>query len=128
MKTSHSNKTKIIVALEILLAGIFVLGSRIYHEAFRLFYFSYVADIVIPFGFYFLLTINEHKYPKLNNWAVKALLIFALCATSEILQYFGIYALARVFDPIDFLMYGLGVLLAALVDKQIFKRVFRMWW
>lgn len=43
---------------------------------------------------------------------------------TEILQYFGIFALARVFDPIDFVMYGIGVLSVAFVDRKMFVRAF----
>jgi len=55
------------------------------------------------------------------------LLVFGLCALSETLQYFGVYALATVFDPVDYLMYGMGVLLAAFVDRQIFTRMLPFW-
>ncbi len=55
------------------------------------------------------------------------MVVFALCTTSEILQYFGIFALARVFDPIDIVMYGIGVLLASIVDRKVFTRIFSFW-
>ena len=68
---------------------------------------------------------DNHK--QLKKWWVKALLVFGLCALSETLQYFGVFALARVFDPVDYLMYGVGVLSAAFVDRQIFTRMLPFW-
>ena len=53
--------------------------------------------------------------------------MFLIPATCEILQYFGVYALGVTFDPLDLAMYGMGVLLAALVDTQVFAKVFPFW-
>jgi hypothetical protein len=74
-----------------------------------------------------LLFLVEDQFKKLQKWHSKALAIFLLCSLSETLQYFGIYALARVFDPLDFIMYATGVLLAAFFDRIIFKRIFTFW-
>ncbi|MCJ7828016.1 hypothetical protein MUP65_02640 [Patescibacteria group bacterium] len=81
------------------MAVFFVAGAEIRSPFLLLFYYSYFADLVIPFGFYFLLVLNEHRLIFLKPWWAKALLVFSLCATSEALQFFGIFALARVFDP-----------------------------
>jgi hypothetical protein len=43
------------------------------------------------------------------------------------MQYFGVYALASVFDPLDYLMYGIGVLLAAFVDRAILRCTLPGW-
>lgn len=125
-------KTKMtVIILEIAMAIIFILGSRISYQnqAVRIFYEYYFADILIPFNFYFLLILipGQQKFTKLKPWFIKAITIFSLCSLSETLQYFGIYALARVFDPVDYAMYGVGVVLAALIDRQLFKKVFSYW-
>ena len=113
-----------IIILEMVIAIIFVLGSKISNQVISIFHDKYFADIIIPFGFYFLLILIEKEHPKLKLWFVKAILVFLLCALSETLQYFGIYALASVFDPIDYVMYGVGVILAAFIDRQLFKKYF----
>ncbi|MFA5022508.1 MAG: hypothetical protein WC508_05525 [Patescibacteria group bacterium] len=116
-----------IIILEIVIAIIFVFTSKISDLVIKTFHDRYFADIVIPFSFYFLLILNGKTFPQLKPWFVKAILVFLLCALSETLQYFGIYALASVFDPIDYVMYGVGVILAALVDRQLFKRLVSFW-
>jgi len=88
------------------------------------FFHSYFADIALPFGFYFLLILNEDSFSFLRPWHNKALAVFLLVSTSEILQYFGIYALASVFDSTDFLMYASGVLLAVLVDTRLISKYY----
>ncbi|MCL5010994.1 MAG: hypothetical protein M1127_02180 [Patescibacteria group bacterium] len=117
-------KITIVVGIELALALIFFIGADWASESVHSFFHSYFADITLPFGFYFLLTLNEDSFSFLRPWHNKALAIFLLVSTSEILQYFGIYALATVFDPIDFVTYAGGVLLAALVDTKLISKYY----
>ena len=117
-------KLTIVVGIELALALMFFIGADWASESVHRFFHSYFADIALPFGFYFLLTLNEDSFSFLRPWHNKALAIFLLLSTSEILQYFGIYALATVFDPIDFVMYAGGVLLAALVDTKLILKYY----
>jgi hypothetical protein len=124
---NSTKKVILVVGLQLLIASVFILGvSRTNHSLYIL-YQSYFADIFLPFGYYFLLSLPRFQYSLFNNWWVRGLSVFVLCATSETLQYFGIYALATVFDPLDYVMYGIGVGLAILVDKQIFSRFLIIW-
>ena len=120
-------KALLVIGLEVLLACVFVAGAGMADGPARTFYQSYAADIIIPFSFYFLLTLSERRHPVLKAWWVKLLAIFALCSASEVLQFFGVFALARVFDPLDFVMYGVGVLLAAGVDRLVLARSLAFW-
>ena len=121
------NKKAIVVSVSLIIASLFLIGADWAGEATHRFFHSYFADIAIPFDFYLLLALLEDKYRPIKKWYVKAGAVFALCALSEILQYFGIYALAAVFDPLDYAMYALGVILAAFVDRMIFKKIFGFW-
>jgi len=80
---------------------------------------------LVPFAFYFLLAPQE--VPLLKPWPVKAVLVFGAAASVEIAQFFGLPVLGRTFDPLDFVMYGLGVLLAALLDTRVFPRLLEFW-
>ncbi len=120
------NKKKIIVlGIELFIALIFFIGADWAGESAHQFFHSYFADIAMPFGYYFLLILVEDLWPFLRPWPRKALAVFLLVSMSEILQFFGIYALASVFDPLDFVMYAGGVLLAALVDGQVISKYYR---
>ncbi len=118
------NKRTIIVITLLIIASIFVIGADWTNDTIHRFFHSYFADIALPFGFYFLLVLLENKYEPIKKWYIKAGSVFVLCASSETLQYFGVYALARVFDPLDYLMYAIGVVLAAFVDRVIYRRMF----
>ena len=121
------NKKLVVVITLLIIASFFIIGADWTNENIRRLFHSYFADIAIPFGYYLLLVLVEDKYKPIRNWYFKAAVIFVLCSLSETLQYFGFYALARVFDPFDYVMYALGVLLAAFTDRIIFKRLFSFW-
>lgn len=120
-------KKTLVILIVLLTAGLFIIGADWANATIRRLFHSYFADIAIPFCYYFLLVFVEDKQPWLRHWYYKAIVVFGLCATSETLQYFGIYAMASVFDPLDYVMYAAGVLVAALVDQVIFTRCFGFW-
>ncbi|MBI3139108.1 MAG: hypothetical protein HYZ15_11020 [Sphingobacteriales bacterium] len=120
-------KRRTVVIILLVIACLFVIGADWANETIHRFFHSYFADIAIPFGYYFLLFLLEDRYNLLRKWYLKAVLVFALCSVSETLQFFGIYALASVFDPWDYGMYALGLVLAAILDRQFFKRWFSFW-
>ena len=121
------DKKIVVIITMLIIASIFVIGADWASETVHKLFHSYFADIAIPFGYYLLLVLLENNYKPLKNWYIKAIAVFVLCSLSETLQYFGIYALAQVFDPLDFVMYALGVGLAALVDRILYKRMFKFW-
>lgn len=121
---TRQKKIAIVIGIELFIALIFFIGADWAGESVHRFFHSYFADIALPFGYYFLLILVEDIWRFLRPWHRKALAVFLLVATSEILQFFGIYALASVFDPIDFVMYASGVLLAAFVDTRLISKYY----
>ena len=102
----------------------FVTGSG-YRGPYPAFVNGYMIDILLPLGLYFLLGLSD--LPALKSWAVKSGLVFGVGAGVEIAQFFGVPLLGRTFDPLDFLMYGIGVLAAVVLDTAVFPRIFRFW-
>ncbi len=91
-------------------------------------YYSYASDLMLPFGAYFLLSINETELRFLRKWYVKSLIVFAVMAFSEIMQFFGVYLFGVTFDMVDIVMYGVGAFSAAFCDKQILERLIPSWY
>ena len=118
-------KTVVIVAIMIPIALLHFLTGSDYRGPFPLFVNGYLLDILLPFGFYFLLCLNENFIVK--SWLSKGLLVFVAAAAVEIAQYLGVPLFGRTFDPMDFGMYALGVLLAILCDTLLFPRLFGFW-
>lgn len=90
-------------------------GSYLRGTAYQL-YYSYASDILIPFAMYFVLCLNERHVGVLADWRVKALVVLAAASGAEVLQGLGVPILGRTFDPLDFVMFGIGVLVAVTVD------------
>ncbi len=120
-------KKTIVVITVLIIACILVIGAGWAGETIDRLFHSYFADIALPFGFYFLLVLLEEKYEPIKKWYIKAGAILFLCVLSETLQYFGIYALAIVFDPLDYVMYASGIVLAIFTDRVIFKSLISFW-
>ena len=114
------------ILLIIALVHIFRVGTYLKGLMFTL-YYSYFSDIIIPFGMYFLLCLEDMFIRFLRDWWVKALLVFGVASATELLQAFGVPLLGGTFDPLDFVMFGGGVLLAAFVDRCVFGRFFPHW-
>jgi hypothetical protein len=128
MDKSDRLKTKrsiVVIAIMIPIALLHLVTGSQYQGPFPLFVNGYMIDILLPFGFYLLLCLND--VPILNSWIVRGLLVFFTATAVELVQYQGIQLLGQTFDPLDILMYGLGVLLAVLCDQLIFPRLFSFW-
>ena len=126
-KVAPHARQKIFVVVGIMVPIVllhFVTGSQ-YNGPFPLFVNGYLLDILLPFGFYFLLGLTN--YALFQTWIVRGLLIFTAASAVELAQYKGIPLLGRTFDPLDIIMYGLGVFLAILCDLFIFPRLFSFW-
>ena len=114
------------IMLVIALVHLFRVGTYLPGPLFSL-YYSFFSDIVMPFGMYFLLCLEDVYVRFLRDWRVKALLVFGIASTTEVMQAFGVPLLGQTFDPLDFVMFAGGVLLAAIVDRLLFDRLFTWW-
>lgn len=123
--TTARGRTAVIVSILLLIAlvHLFRVGTYLRGSLFTL-YYSYFSDIVVPFGMYFLICLNDMRVRSLRDWRVKAMLVFGVASSTEVLQACGVPLLGQTFDPLDFVMFGGGVLLAALVDRFLFDRLF----
>jgi hypothetical protein len=114
------------IQLVIALIHIFRLG-QIFNGRLYQIYYSYFSDFILPFGMYFLLCINQDKIKFLKKWTIKFILVFSVTSAAEIMQAFGIPALGITFDPLDFVMYGLGAITAVGVEKLLLERYISSW-
>ncbi len=124
----HPGRVAVIIGIMLVIALIhaFRVGTYLEGRLFTL-YYSYFGDIIIPFGIYFLLSINDSTLPFLADWRVKAVAVFVAATFTEVMQAFGFYALGVTYDPLDILMFAIGVLLAVILDRIIFARILPFW-
>ena len=102
----------------------FVTGPN-YRGPFPVFVNGYLIDILLPMSLYFLLSLVD--LALFRPWWVKSLAVFGVGVVVETAQFFGAPLLGRTFDPLDYVMYAAGVLLAAFLDVFLFPRLFSFW-
>jgi hypothetical protein len=102
----------------------FVTGPN-YRGPFPVFVNGYLIDILLPMSLYFLLSLAD--LALFRTWWVKSLSVFGIGVVVETAQFFGAPLFGRTFDPLDYVMYAAGVLLAAFLDVVLFPRLFSFW-
>jgi hypothetical protein len=124
--TSGDRRKKVVVVcLVVPIALLHFFTGSAYRGPCPEFVNGYLLDILVPFAFYFLLVLPEH--PVLERWPVKAGLVFGAGASVEIAQFFGAPILGQTYDPLDFVMYALGVVSGVLLDRAALARMLALW-
>ena len=119
-----NHKVRVIVGIIILLLIAAMHGFRIgqfLNGHFYKLYYSFASDLVLPIGAYFMLSMNEIHIQFLRKWYVKATIVFSVMTFSEIMQALGVYFFGVTFDWLDILMFGMGTLIAVLLDKLVLE-------
>ena len=124
-KRAKTKKIILVVSISVSVALLHFVTGEAYKGPFPAFVNGYMIDLLLPLSTYFLLCLVE--MPLLQSWAVKSAVVFGFGLGVEIAQYFSIPLLGCTFDPLDIVMYALGVLSAACLDKVVFPRVFSFW-
>jgi hypothetical protein len=98
----------------------FVTGPR-YRGPFPAFVNGYLIDILLPFALYLLLAIVHRPFalPRI----ARASIVLGVGVTVETLQFLGVPIFGRTFDPLDFLMYILGIAGAVFFERAVLSRL-----
>lgn len=119
MRISIANQKIVVVCIAILVGLLHFVTGPGYSGPFPGFVNGYLIDILLPFSMY--LVIGVARLALLRTAISRALLVFAIGATTETLQYFGVPIFGRTFDPLDYLMFAIGIVLAVLFEKMLFR-------
>ncbi len=113
----------IIVSISIVVGLLhFIIGPD-YQGIFRHFIRGYLLDILLPMNLYLLLQISLRKNISVNKARITgALFTFAFGTIVELLQFFEIEFLGRTYDPLDILVYGIGIGLGITIDLTIIDK------
>ncbi len=124
--TVAARRRAVVVGINLAIAAMHVapLGRGLRGHA-HAFYHGYFSDLLIPFGFYFLLAQVDH--PVLRRWEARFFITVLVPSIAETCQYFGVPVLGSTFDVLDYLMYAFGALTAVVVDRQVLARVLGWW-
>lgn len=119
----YSKNTRIIIVILALLVGAahFLTGSH-YQGPLKLFIHGYLIDLVLPAILFLLFHLALQKlFSRKVSRFLSLISVLLIGFTVEILQFFDIPFLGEIYDPLDFLMYILGVGMGLMIDKIIWK-------
>ena len=113
---------KVVVVFIAMVVGLlhFLTGPR-YHGPFPVFVNGYMIDILLPFAMYLVLGITRQSI--LRSGIARGVFVFAIGAVMETLQYFGVPIFGRTFDSLDYLMFGIGIVLAVVFERIVLSRI-----
>ena len=117
--------SKLIIVLISLFVGLlhFLIGPD-YQGVFKNFIRGYLIDILLPMNLYLLLQISLRQHFALNKARLIGISsIFSFGIVVELLQANGIHFLGNTYDPLDILMYGLGIAIGVTIDLVIIDQL-----
>lgn len=118
-KDLATSRKLFVISIALVVGGLhFVIGPH-YDGPLQPFVSGYLIDILLPFMLYFLIRVSNRLTGKITIGAI----VFGVGAVVETLQGLGYPVLGTTFDPIDYGMYGTGVLLAIVVDFLIYSKL-----
>ena len=121
MGSSPVNRKVIVVLIAVSVSLLHFLTGPGYSGPFPLFVNGYMIDILLPFAMYLVLGIAD--LPIFRSGLTRGVIVFAIGALTETLQYFDVPIFGRTFDWLDYLMFIIGIVLAALFENFVLSRV-----
>jgi hypothetical protein len=118
MSQSLFNRKVIVVSIAVFVGLLHLITGPGYHGPLRVFVNGYMIDILLPFAMYLILGVSGQ--PIARSGLARGALVFAIGAIAETMQYFGVPIFGQTFDPLDYLMFGIGIGLAALLEGIVF--------
>lgn len=121
MSQSPINRKVIVVFIAVVVGLLHFLTGPGYRGPFPAFVNGYMIDILLPFAMVLVLGIANQSV--LRSGIARGGLVFAIGAITETLQYFGVPIFGRTFDLLDYLMFGIGIALAAVFERVVLARI-----
>jgi hypothetical protein len=119
----NKNSIYIIVSISLFVALLHIVLGPDYQGILRHFIRGYLIDILLPMNMYLLLQISLRKNIAVSKARIiGAIFIFSFGTIAEILQFYKIEFLGRIYDPWDILMYGIGVCAGIVIDLTIIDK------
>lgn len=123
MNMSHSlvNRKTIVVSIAVIVSLLHFLTGPNYRGPGPVIVNGYMLDILVPFAMYLVLGIMQE--PVQLNSAARGAFVFAVGAVSETLQFFNVPIFGQTFDPLDYLMFVVGILLGIVFERKLLSRI-----
>jgi hypothetical protein len=117
MSQSPINRKVVVVIIAVAVGLLHFLTGPSYRGPIPVFVNGYMIDVLLPFAMYLVLGVANQSV--LRSGVARGGFVFAIGAITETLQYFGVPIFGRTFDLLDYLMFGIGIGLAALFERIV---------
>ena len=115
------NRKVIVVLIAVGVSLLHFVTGPSYRGPFPAFVNGYMIDILLPFAIYLVLGVAKQSI--LRSGIARGAFVFAIGFVTETLQYFGVPIFGRTFDSLDYLMFGVGIGLAVLLERVALSRI-----
>jgi len=114
-------RKQVIVGLALLVGALHFVTGPGYRGPFRAFVNGYLIDLLLPLVLYVLLSLIDR--PVVLSRVVRSVIVLAIGVTVELLQFLGVPLFGRTFDPLDVVMYALGVAGGIVLEAAVLSRL-----
>ena len=114
---------RIVVAICVVVGALHFVTGPGYAGPFKLFVNGYMIDILLPFAMFLLLGIADIEF--LRGTLPRSMTVFCAGAVAETLQYFGVGLFGQTFDPLDYLMFVVGIVCGVVFETRVLSRLGR---
>lgn len=115
------NQKLIVVSIALGVGALHFLTGPGYRGPWPVFVNGYMIDILLPFAMVLVLGVADQ--PPLRSEITRSVLVFGVGAVTETLQCFGVPIFGQTFDPLDYVMFAIGVGLAVAFEKAVLSKV-----
>jgi len=122
MSSAPIKQKLIVIVMAVMVALLHFLKGPQYHGPWPGFVNGYLIDILLPFVMVLVLGVANQtiQYSVL----ARSTFVFMVGAITETMQFFGVPLFGRTFDPLDYLMFAIGISLAIAFEKFIWCRCY----
>jgi len=121
MSKTPLNRKLLVVGIAVGVGILHFFTGPEYSGPLRAFVTGYLIDIVLPFAMYLVLGVTNHAV--ILYGVARCALVFGIGALTETLQYFSVPIFGRTFDPLDYLMFGIGIAGAVVFEWAVLSRL-----
>jgi len=120
MKRGPATWKHVVVGICLVIGLLHLVTGPTYRGPFPGFVRGYLIDIVLPFAMYLLLGVSWRVLA--DSPLARGLMVLAVGGTVEALQYLGVPIFGATFDPLDLVMYAIGVAGGVIVELVVAPR------